>query len=139
MNDYGPSHQRPAWESGDGWSDVTKVVIQDDVTSIGGSAFRKCTSLESVTIGNSVKTIGDIAFGECESLGSVAIPGSVTSIGDAVFYHCTSIASITVDADNTAYSSEDGVLFNKEKTELIQYPLGNTRESYNVPGTVASI
>ena len=139
MNDYDPSHQRPAWESGDGWSDVTKVVIQDDVTSVGDSAFRKCTSLVSVTIGNSVTSIRSLAFGECEFLESVAIPGSVTSIGDAVFYHCTSIASITVDANNKAYSSEDGVLFNKEKTELIQYPLGNTEESYNVPGTVTSI
>ncbi|MBQ6863053.1 MAG: leucine-rich repeat protein, partial [Clostridia bacterium] len=44
-----------------------------------------------------------------------------------------------VDADNTAYCSEDGVLFNKSKTELIQYPVGNARTSYTIPDSVTSI
>ncbi len=107
--------------------------------SIGSSAFNSCFSLTSVTIPDSVTSIGDWAFGQCTSLTSVTIPDSVTSIGDKAFYNCTSLTDITVDADNTKYCSEDGVLFNKSKTELIQYPVGNARTSYTIPDSVTSI
>ncbi len=118
---------------------LTSVTIPDSVTSIGGYAFSHCTSLTSVTIPDSVTSIGDDAFYCCTSLTSVTIPDSVTSIGYLAFYNCTSLTDITVDADNTAYCSEDGVLFNKSKTELIQYPVGNARTSYTIPDSVTSI
>ena len=57
------------------------IKFATDVTSIGGSAFRECSSLTSVTIPNSVTSIGDYAFYDCSSLTSVTIPDSVTSIG----------------------------------------------------------
>ena len=52
---------------------------------------------------------------------------------------CTSLTSIEVDPANTAFSSEEGVLFNKDKTILIQYPTGNTRTEYKIPDSVTSI
>ena len=64
---------------------------------------------------------------------------SVTSIGDDAFQSCTSLTSINVGESNTNYSSQDGVLFNKDKTELIRYPIGNTRTSYIIPNSVTSI
>ncbi|MGN1123813.1 MAG: fibronectin type III domain-containing protein, partial [Eubacterium sp.] len=79
------------------------------------------------------------AFEDCSSLTSITIPNSVTSIGDFAFEDCSSLTSITVDLNNQNYSSQDGVLFNKDKTTLIQHPIGNTRTSYAIPSSVTSI
>lgn len=72
------------------------VVIPNNVTSIGNSAFSDCRSLLSVTIPNSVTTIGSNAFENCVSLTSVTIPNSVTSIGSGAFYDCSSLKSVTI-------------------------------------------
>ncbi|MBQ5590731.1 MAG: fibronectin type III domain-containing protein, partial [Clostridia bacterium] len=64
---------------------------------------------------------------------------SVTSIGDWAFYGCTSLTNITVNDNNSNYCSVNGVLFNKNKTELTQYPVGNTRTFYSIPDSVTSI
>jgi Flp pilus assembly protein protease CpaA len=118
---------------------LTQVTIPNSVTTIGESAFQQCTSLTQVTIPNSVQTIGESAFRECTSLTQVTIPNSVETIGDFAFVGCTSLTEIIVDGANASYSSVDGVLFNKNKTELIQCPIGNTRTSYTIPNSVETI
>ena len=112
--------------------------IPEGIKQIAGAAFEGCTSLTSVTIGNSVTSIGEYAFYNC-SLTSVTIGNSVTSIGDGAFEGCTSLTSINVDANNANYCSIDGVLFNKDKTTLIQYPIGNARSEFTIPNSVTSI
>jgi hypothetical protein len=86
-----------------------------------------------------VTGIGDSTFSGCWSLTSVTIPYSVTNIGVNVFAYCTGLPTITVDTNNPAYSSMDGVLFNKTQTALIEYPPGNTGSSYTIPNSVTSI
>ena len=109
------------------------------VTSIGSSAFENCSSLTSVTIPDSVTSIGSYAFWCCSSLTSITIPNSVTSIGYEAFDNCDKLNQINVDTANTVYSSENGVLFNKDKTELIRYPAGKTDTAYAIPDSVTSI
>ena len=75
---------------------VTKLIIPDNVASIGDCTFTYCADLTSVTIPNSVTHIGVYAFGFCSGLTSVTIPNSVTSIGDAAFVYCSGLTSVTI-------------------------------------------
>ena len=115
------------------------VTIPNNVTCIGGGAFSDCTTLTSITIPNNVTKIGDFAFDSCTSLTDIKIPNSVTEIGRFAFYNCTDLRNFIVDDDNQDFSSIDGVLYNKDKTTLIQYPCGNTRTDYIVPDSVKEI
>ena len=137
MADYAYSIERP-WDSNR--ASIKTVTIGNGVTRIGEHIFQDCTNLVVVTIPDSVTDIGEFAFSGCTRLAAVTIPDSVTRIGDGVFYDCTSLAAITVDGKNPAYSSDaSGVLYNKEKTVLIQYPVGNARTSFTIPNSVTEI
>ncbi len=142
---------------------LTSVTIPDSVTRIGYRSFNGCTALANITIPNSVTSTGDYAFAACTALTSLDIPDSVTDIDMHAFNGCDSLKSIsfgknveiimtdlfmgcdsleriTVSSDNAKYcSDEDGVLFNKDKTQIIKYPAGNTRKTYTVPDHVQSI
>ncbi len=117
---------------------LTSVTIPNSVTNIGDDAFLYCTSVTNVAIGSSVTSIGRWAFGVCSSLSGVTIPSSVTSIANGAFDSCSSLTAITVDADNSAYSSVDGVLFNQGQATLIAYP-GGKAGGYTIPSGVTGI
>jgi hypothetical protein len=87
-------------------------------------------------IPDGVVVIGQSAFRGCASLISITIPASVTALGEGVF--AASLTAIDVDARNPAYSSLEGVLFNKDQTALIRYPEGKAG-SYTVPDSVTSL
>ena len=116
----------------------TKLIkFPTGVTIIGASAFRLCQNLTSVTIPAGVTTIDTMAF-QGTGLTSVAIPVSVATIGSIVFCDTLGLNTINVDAANSAYSSLDGVLYNKSKTEIIHYPQGRAG-AFSIPQGVISI
>ena len=117
---------------------ISSITFGPQVESIPNCLCVAC-GLKSVSISNSVISIGREAFRGCDSLTSVTIPESVISIGNSAFASCDSLASIEVDANNPSYCSVDGVLYNKDTTALLQYPLGNTLTEYVIPQSVTSI
>ena len=62
-------------------SDITSVVIEPGVTSIGSLAFYECSNLTSITIPSGLTSIGEQAFGNCTGLTSITIPSGFISIG----------------------------------------------------------
>ena len=88
-----------------GKSNLIKILLPENLTSIGAGAFSGCSSLTSITIPNSVTSIGDYAFSGCSSLTSITIPNSVTSIGEYAFYYCSRLTSITIGNSVTSIGS----------------------------------
>ena len=118
---------------------ITSIAMPDSVVYIGRSAFYNCTSLKSITIPDGVKEIGYAAFSECAGLVSVKIPDNVTKIGESAFINCANLTKIDVTAGNKYYSSANGVLFNKDKSEIICYPAGIKNVGYSIPDGVTVI
>ena len=123
----------------EGCNSLKNITIPNSVISIGGKAFKGCSSLENITISNSVTSIEDYAFEGCSSLENIIIPNSVTNIGDHAFEGCSSLTEINVLDNNTKYTSIDGVLYNKEKTEIIRYPSNKKDKEYNISNRVINI
>jgi hypothetical protein len=118
---------------------LVTITIPSSVTSIGNEAFVYCASLTNLLIPDSVAMIGEEAFSSCLSLSNVTIPASVTNLGEAAFIDCTSLTAINVATNNPAYSSVEGVLFDKSQTTLIQYPSGKAGTNYAIADSVTSI
>ncbi len=116
---------------------LKSVILPSSVAKIGDSAFEECISLTSITIPDGVTSIGYSCFRGCASLTNITIPRSVINIYSGAFEGCPIL--IDVSKDNQVYSSMDGVLFNKDKTELIIYPEGKTNAEYIVPNSVIKI
>ncbi|MDR3283409.1 MAG: leucine-rich repeat domain-containing protein, partial [Candidatus Methanoplasma sp.] len=76
--------------------EITRVVVEDGVTSIGAYAFYRLYSLASVEMPDSVTYIGNYAFYQCYALASITIPAGVTSIGEYAFRWCVSIQEVVI-------------------------------------------
>ncbi len=137
---------------------ITKAVLAEGVTSVGDSAFVGCTELTSISLPSTLTSIGSRAFTDCSSLETIAIPAKVAQIGDDVrvsktsattsmFYYrgvnaflgCDRLAEFIVAGENPYYASDDeGVLYNKKKTELLCVPPA-CAGAFSIPATVRSV
>ena len=120
-------------------SSLTSVIIPDSVIIINYDAFADCSSLSSITIPYNMEFIGNSTFDGCSSLTNVNIPAGVTKIGTSAFSRCSSLKKIDVAESNEKYCSVDGVLFNKDKTEIVSYPGGRQDVTYTIPNGVTRI
>ncbi len=118
---------------------LTEVTLPDSTKFIGGLVFGDCSSLSKITLGKGLETISQQAFEHCTALESIYIPEKVKSIEFGTFRYCSSLTEINVAPNNSDFSSVNGVLFNKDKTELIQYPAAKPSSSYTVPYQVTTI
>ena len=114
----------------------TSINIASSTTVIESGALLGCEYLTVISIPNSVTQLEPTLFISCTSLVTINIPASVTNIYSAL-NGCSSLLAINVDASNSNYSSIDGVLYDKNQTNLITVPCAAT--SVNIPSTTTSI
>ncbi len=122
----------------DGCTGLTAIEIPNSVTYIGSDAFSKC-KFTTFDIPDSVKFIGYGALGSCPNLTTVTIGSGLETIEAGAFSQSVKLTAINASAENNYFSSVDGVLFNKEKTEIVQYPSGKTGSTYSIPDSVIKI
>ena len=113
-------------------------IIPDTVKEIYRHAFAGCTGLLSVVLPDSVKAIGENAFEDCTALTSIFIPTLECEIDEGAFEGCTALSNIVLHPDNPFFTSENGNLYNKEKTVLLKYFQSQPGEM-NIPETVTVI
>ena len=117
---------------------LTQVAFPASLKKIGAHAFEK-TALRTVDC-SSLDYIGDYAFSECNKFkgGTVTIGPNVAKNLNTAFFG-TPISGFEVSEANSVYSSADGVLYNKAKTTLIQFPELKKVTTFTVPSTVTVI
>jgi len=119
-------------------SKLTTLILPKTLKSIAGHAFYNCYSLSTITMYDSLISIGENAFYSCISLTYIDIPRNVTTIESNAFTYCMALLTYNVSPDNIHYTSQDGVLYNKDMSELFAYPKAKAG-SFTIPPTVISI
>ena len=120
-----------------------ELVIPEEIDSlpvkaIGYEAFAECKEITSLTLPDTITYVNSSAF-FCLDAHWVSASQNKYQIDSNAFRNCTGLTEINVSDTNSAFSSENGILFNKDKTELIRYPAGKTEESYTIPESVQKI
>lgn len=98
---------------------LKKITLPDTLTSIGVAAFSGCSSLRSVDFPAALKSIDREAFAYCHSLAAIQLPTGLETIDSSVFMTCENLISIGLDDGNQHLQLDNGVLYNRDKTEAI--------------------
>ncbi len=113
---------------------IPKKIDGLPVVAIADDAFRGNTSIESIAIPEGVKTIGSKMFYGCTSLYRIYIPSTVNQISTDAFLNCPALTSFHLDSANSEFSLVAGsMLYNKEGTRLIKYPVGCSDTELRIP------
>ena len=118
---------------------ATEYSIPQGITAIADGAFSYNPWLTTISLPNSLQSIGQKAFVSCTSLTSIRLPENVESIGGGAFASCDSLSSIWVVPNNSVFTSNNGVLYNKQDMTLVAYPAGQTVTEYSVPQGITII
>ena len=118
------------------------IELPESVTRIDDQVFAGCSSLANIIIPENVSRIGKSVFKDCIALKTIRIPESVRKMDSGCFRGCTALEKIEVASFNRSFKSENGVMFNKNKSILICYPanlISKKPEEYWIPDSVCTI
>lgn len=128
---------------------VKNILIPDNVTSIGGYAFARCSNLTNINIPDGVTKVSNGTFSGCDSLTSITIPNSVTDIGYVAFHNCSSLTSVTIgnsvaNIGGSAFngcSSLTSIVIPDSVTDIGAYAFSGCKSLVNViiPSSVTNI
>ena len=148
---------------------LKKVVFPEELENINNYSFNGCSLLSEINLPSTLKNIGYFAFSSTAISGELVIPDSVETIGKCCFYNCKNISRVVIGSNlktisgtssvdynnafslcsnlkefvvknnNTYFSSQDGILYNKDKTKLILAPEGYEVNDLYIPNSVKEI
>ena len=118
---------------------LVSVNIPSSVKTIGYNAFADCTALQHISIPNGTTTIGDAAFSGCTNLSKVSFGKNVQTLGNGVFVDCPNLQKVDISSKNEYLVCASGVLYDKDKTTLIEMLPGRTNKTFYFPSTVTNI
>lgn len=112
-------------------SKITSITIPDTIKTIGAYAFSGFTEVTDITISttSALEEISEGAFCDCAKLTNITLPNSLRIVTPTVFTGCDALTSIEVAEENTVFSENAGILYNKSGTALLYCPLGKNIES----------
>lgn len=120
---------------------LAKIEVPVTMTSVGEAAFSGCRGAKTVEIkdGDNELVFGEMVFQNCTGLQEITIPVRVKTLPGSAFPGCDNLQTVNVATGSESFVAENGVLFNKDKTNLIFYPKGTLITEYVVPETVKYI
>ena len=127
-----------------GCENLSSLTLSNKLESMGYATFRYCKSLTSITLPNSLKYLDWYLFSGCTSLKTVSIGSSLQECYNQgsygfIFEDCTALESITVSSSNNNYTSANGIMYDKKKTEILVYPQAKKDTTYTVPSTINTL
>jgi len=118
---------------------LTSINAAVNLTSIGVRAFEGCEGLTSIITSEKLVSIGDYAFYNASNVEEITISASVATVGQSAFEGLPKLAAYNVDEGNQSFSSIEGNLYSKDKTEFIQYAIGKTAKQFVMPSSVTTV
>lgn len=115
---------------------LSSVTLPEGLISIGEEAFIG-RNIKDITFPSTLEEIGAAAFAQT-GISEVILPKTFKTLGEKAFYRCFNITRYEVHPDNTEFTTIDGILYNKDVTELILYPT-QKQGAYTPPDSVTTI
>ena len=103
-----------------GNSDITKIILHENIEKIGKEAFANCISLKEISLPDTMSYLGDSVFSGCCSLNNITLPYGITSGLDEMFYGCTALESVVIP-DTVTYLG-NSVFYNCTALESVEIP-----------------
>ncbi|WP_315349948.1 leucine-rich repeat domain-containing protein [Hoylesella saccharolytica] len=111
--------------------------LPQTLQEVGDGAFQYTNALTAAVFPTTLKKIGRTAYAGTR-LTTVSIPANVEEIGEGAFAHLSKLGSATVDAANTTFKVDNGILINVKENKLLQCFITHTGE-LNVPTGITAL
>ena len=110
-----------------------------NASTTGNYIFLNAASLKKVIIGENVTSLGGNSFSNCSKLDDLTILTEKADINNWVLDTTVNLKEIKVNKDNSKYMVEDGILFSKDGSKIYAYPTGKVEDTYKIPSNVKEI